>query len=688
MIKFIHPKVKVLLDTIPEVKDCKVYNDFHKLILKASAQFNDEGTIKKFKGDMFEIFAEFLINKFEPIIGVKHYVPIITEDYGTDGSGIASNDSGIVAVQSKFRSNPADKLTFHDLSTFFSNAAFVHGVSNKSNLLIISTTYELCYTVSKGIGGDPRHVNLNQIEAIVNNININFFKDFYESLIVSLPEAVDRKINYELWDHQKDALDKITTLLKDTNHSRSQIIIPTGGGKTDIERESINISIDSGGMIHIIMAPRISLINQILNNMWDRKTRKWNKLLIRSGADDRVQFYTDEDYIDTDVVATTNVDEIIYFISKSLSYNTPINLFSTYHSADKIGKALQTIGREADICIGDEAHNMVYEGFNSLLSPEIIPAKKWLFFTATRIVSDALFGTGMNNKKLFGEIIYSIQPKELIKAGIIVPPRIHGMHYDGNADDVKYSAALIRGAIEKQLTDNKHKELRLIVACRSVKEAHELSTGLKHLLPKFYIAAISSNLQLMNKEHDKKDRKTILREFAEAQFAILLHYSILSEGIDIPGTTAILPLRYLSPVSSVQFTGRPLRVLKSDRQKLLEGRIIPGISDGWTKPFGDIILPYNRKDDNSINSVYAYINNLRRGGFDIDVDHISVKVEQSNDYDNKSDIIDLFPAEKSAVIEFENQIIERIELGIEHDIEAEERALIRQSDSVMRLFER
>jgi len=665
--------------------------EFVRLNIDKSKQFDNEEDQNKFKGDMFEVCVEFFIKHFEPILGIKNYSPNMEEDYGTDGlGGAANNENEPIAVQSKFKSDPTYQFNLHDLSSFLSNAAWKYGVHNPNNLVFISTTYDLYYTIEKNVGGKIRHINLNQIEKLVNNTNTNFFGDFWEALTNSIVLPEERKAIPPLWEHQKEIKNTVDNFLIDEIIERGQVIVPTGGGKTTNEREAINSSIVLGGLIQVVMAPRIVLVNQILNEMHDYKIYEWDSLLIRSGMDEQIKYYSDDDYIDTEVMATTSVEDIIEAINNALKTGKPLVMFSTYHSADKIGKALLTLGIKANLCIGDEAHNMVGEGFNELLDPNIIPTDKWLFFTATRIVSSESFGKGMNNEKLFGKKLCAPQPIDLIKRGVIVQPRVHIVHLAGDCNDVECSLALIESVIKKQMEDQKHEEFRIIVACKSVEQSHILSKNLKPLFPGWSIDALSSDTDMMKCEHgftglDGKDRQKIFDRYSNNKFAILLHYNILSEGINLPGTTAVLTLRNLSPVRMVQFSGRSSRVNPTDREELNKGNIKPGNIYGWIKPFGWIIV-HDDYSDNYVERVTTFIDSLRRGGFDVDVDHTFITEDRSITIKANDDIVDLFPEFKKEIY-IVKQAVEKIEKNIVHDLEEEERALIRQDQLVLNFVE-
>ncbi len=119
---------------------------------------------------------------------------------------------------------------------------------------------------------------------------------------------------------------------------RGQIIAPTGSGKTLIEHNAVNSSIDNGGMIHVILAPRISLVHQLLNEFWNFKSREWSALCVCSQPSEFEELYENED-LDKTIETTTSGQDIADAISKALLNGQPINIFGTLHSAGRIAGA-------------------------------------------------------------------------------------------------------------------------------------------------------------------------------------------------------------------------------------------------------------------------------------------------------------------------------------------------------------
>lgn len=127
--------------------NCQTLYDLTKNIIDVSPDYksygySEEDGENKFKGDLFEIFAEifFKLTSSDNRVGIINYECVKdTEDYGVDGVGVALN--GLPAtIQVKFRSNPMETLTIKDLKN-------LHGISyrqykvpvNADNNIIIFT---------------------------------------------------------------------------------------------------------------------------------------------------------------------------------------------------------------------------------------------------------------------------------------------------------------------------------------------------------------------------------------------------------------------------------------------------------------------------------------------------------------------------------------------------------------------
>jgi len=72
---------------------------------------------------------------------------------------------------------------------------------------------------------------------------------------------------------------------------------------------------------------------------------------------------------------------------------------------------------------------------------------------------------------------------------------------------------------------------------------------------------------------------------------VLLHYSILSEGINVPGLSHCIMLRMMPIIEMAQTVGRVIRMDKDDAQDIATGKIPAGACHLYRKQFGNVIVP-------------------------------------------------------------------------------------------------
>ena len=186
-------------------------------------------------------------------------------------------------------------------------------------------------------------------------------------------------------------------------HTKGQIIVPTGGGKTmcminDAEqrfRSTIARTI-------VVVAPRILLANQLSSEF--------------------LEFITDVDVAhvhsgETHHFSTTKTDELENWYHNSVKN---ILIFTTYHSLHKIQESLDI---EVDTIYFDEAHNSVQKNFFPATEHFSHLAERCYFFTATPKHSRSPVKAGMNWPE-YGQVICQVPAPQLVKEGYILPPKV------------------------------------------------------------------------------------------------------------------------------------------------------------------------------------------------------------------------------------------------------------------------
>ncbi len=314
-------------------------------------------------------------------------------------------------------------------------------------------------------------------------------------------------------------------------------------------------------------------------------------------------------------------------IAKSKEANQPLIFFSTYNSAIRIE---QGRGKEKiNMILNDEAHYLVQERFNTDFNQ--METERKYFFTATTKETPSDEGLGMNNVEFYGEKIYTMTPWEAIQKGRIVRPRVHIV--STNDDRV-----MTQNDLDKNLgrlvinSFNEHSKLlknglkaKMLIAASGLNDMKRL-IGSDEILDfinnggKFF--AVASDQEVNNYINGKRvARREWLKQLQidganPNQELIVIHYDILTEGIDVPGLTGVLFLRDQKKSKFIQTFGRVARLNRYDRDLMNKGVITPNDLDKMNKPYAWIIIPAIKTEDtDKLANLEHLIAELRDFGF-------------------------------------------------------------------------
>mgnify|MGYP003636150717 FL=1 len=427
--------------------------------------------------------------------------------------------------------------------------------------------------------------------------------------IVRIKIKVMNKFGF--YNYQMDAFEA-------TNSNKEGIVVmPTGTGKTFVQAGIIaeDIKNNPGFRMYVVNAPRIMLSFQLLeevfkfnvNNGVDARYMAVHSGRMEQNDLDKYRF-NNSDFDYSQISSTTSPGEISLMINEAKESNQPLIFFSTYNSAIQIER-----GRHEDpinIILNDEAHYLVQERFNTDFN-EMGTERKY-FFTATTKETPSDEGLGMNNVEFYGERIYVMTPLEAINLGKIVRPRVHIVSTnDGQVmtqDELdKNLGKLVMDSYREhsKLLKSDIKGKMLIASSglndmRSLILSHEI-TDFINRGGKFY--AVASDQEINNFINGERvSRREFLKQLqvdgAKAnQELIVIHYDILTEGIDVPGLTGVLFLRDLKKSKFIQTYGRVARLDIEDRRLINNNVISPDELDKMNKPYAWIIIPAVKTED-------------------------------------------------------------------------------------------
>ena len=383
----------------------------------------------------------------------------------------------------------------------------------------------------------------------------------------------------QLRPHQSRALDAIQ------NANKGCVYVPTGGGKTVIMMEDCKRRLQSLDKLQtiVVVAPRILLAVQLYNEF---KTYL---------GDDVFAAFTHVHSGEVDCFRTTKSDHIMHRDYNCKMVGVHHIIFTSYHSLHKIVDS----GIDVDVLYCDEAHNATQKAHFVGVAATSMAANSAYFFTATPKYSRNPHARGMNNKIVFGDTLESVPAPELVNNGSIIPPElvVHEtelVRNKENAHDVDREMVL-------NIIDDLDEEqsAKILVAAPNTRvlwamlsrtdildSLNEMGYDIMHIT--------SKHGAYINREKVGRDKFfQTLTEWGkdDDKKFIVFHYSILSEGINVPGLTHTILLRNLPVIEMAQTIGRVIRLHKDDAKDIADGVITPGDLSSYRKSHGVVTVP-------------------------------------------------------------------------------------------------
>jgi len=400
---------------------------------------------------------------------------------------------------------------------------------------------------------------------------------------------------FTLYDYQQEALDSaVDNINKSLDDARGRFVMPTGAGKTLVESQVLDWQFNNNSKsgIHLVLAPRIMLGNQLLSEY---------KGFLGKEAFCAIAFHSGEhiaeDGIKWKEEATTQKHKVEEAYANAQKLGQQLVVFSTYHSCGKLE------GLDFDTIIADEAQYCVAENFNE--SFRNLTGRVRITFTATERHTASDSGYGLNNVDIYGERWYYISPDELIQKGRIVPPRLHIAHIETPDDSKSIVSQVIEIAREQTVLTKETLDFsKVLFAMNGTDDVKSIEDNVKKLRNEFpdhdVFTITSRNGAIVNGVSVK--RKEFMERLRNCTNALIFHYDILSEGIDVDGITGVAIMRNMSLSKLLQTIGRAVRLYKPDPSK---------------KPQAWISVPVVNGNEDDMSRIAFIIRTLRNGGFDI-----------------------------------------------------------------------
>ena len=380
---------------------------------------------------------------------------------------------------------------------------------------------------------------------------------------------------FELRPHQQRGLDAME------QHQLGQLIMPTGAGKTPtMIFDAIRQFLKDIPQTIVVCCPRILLAEQLSSEFLEFITNA-QVLHCHSG--------------ETHHFSSTRPNVIRTWVEATQGHKL---IFTTYNSLQRL--------QQADIPVNtiyfDEAHNSVQRNFFPATEHFSSVADRCYFFTATPKHSATISKPGMNMPEVYGQVICNVPAPELVEQGYILPPKVVVKQLE-MVQDKQMIADRDSANLLETIDDNGLD--KILICARSTKQIVNLvsqSDFCSDLKERgyswMYITAKTGAVidgQKVNREVFF-DTLNAWGKDSSKKF-VVLHHSILSEGINVQGLEAVLFMRNMDYIGISQSIGRVIRL------------------GGAQKTFGLVCVPvYDKVGISTAKSVQAVVDTVFKQG--------------------------------------------------------------------------
>ena len=352
----------------------------------------------------------------------------------------------------------------------------------------------------------------------------------------------------QLRPHQEQAIQSMT------DHDKGQVIVPTGGGKTICMIMDAVKQLEDYGTV-VVVAPRILLAEQLSHEFMEIIDEKYNDVDVMHVHSGKIK----------GVFSSTNPIDIQGFVEQNLvNFISRTIIFTTYHSLHKV----QESGIDVDTIYFDEAHNSVQKNFFPATDYFSQYAGRCYFFTATPKHSRSV-KPGMNWTEVYGGIICQVPAPKLVKQGYILPPKVKVYR-----SRILKKDELVADRDNEQMIgaiDNLDKD-KVLICAKSTRQIVSLISQtdfVQQLAIRGYSYMFITAKTGAMIDGEKVDRETFFNTLNEwgrnGKKFVVLHHSILSEGINVNGLEAVLFMRSMDYIGISQTIGRVIRKGNADK---------------------------------------------------------------------------------------------------------------------------
>lgn len=393
---------------------------------------------------------------------------------------------------------------------------------------------------------------------------------------------------------------KTQEIMKD--HKKGKILVPTGGGKTiSMILDTLELFKSSDSKNVVVVSPRIGLSIQLRNEFLEHidcaSIIHVHSNVVKKSDNTQNSYFT-----------TTNPAKISLWNAHIEGHKL---FFTTYHSLKKLQQSEVNI----DTIYFDEAHNSVRKDFYEYTNKFSEQADRCFFFTATPKNSDSYDKPGMNWGETYGNTLIEVPAPSLVDNGSIIPPKIVPVNMNTvriKEMDAEYDCMSILDILFNE--DNMEKVLiaspSTRVLIRMLAETEFLTEVKNNGYEVFWITS-KYGAFINNQKVSREVFFKTLNDYGKdkSKKFIVLHYSILSEGINCPGLSACIMMRQMNIIQTAQTIGRVIRLHPDDAENIKSGKVQAGDIDNYVKPFGVVYIPvYENTGEKTVNCTEHVVN--------------------------------------------------------------------------------
>jgi len=537
---------------------------------------------KQQKGDLFEELTKYylllepeyasklksvwLLREIPTALAKRLNLP--SEDKGIDL--VAETKEGEYwAIQSKYREESDQSITWREISTFTGLASLCPGFSYR---LIASTTERITDVLK----------NQDRIGFLALDAWQDLGEEFFSRLQAKLEQRKEPLEPRFPRPHQENAIRDVINGFGASNATRGKLIMPCGTGKS---LTSYFIAQELKSKSILIAVPSLSLIKQTLKAwMYESMARKQDVEWICVCSDESAGKVEYEENVvlkqDLGVPCLTNSKDIADWLMRN--HNALTIVFTTYQSGQALAKAARKAGFTFDLGIMDEAHKTAGAKdrlFSHLILDKNIKITRRLFMTATerryRGESDEVLS--MDDVEVYGDTFHELSFKKALEYN--TPPILSDYKLitlfisEKEIADLVKNKAFVRPekwkkeidagnlaallSLRKAITEypishavSFHSSIQRARAFQDYNDAYNKTLPNDMAVQTFHVSGETST----------GTRARIIKEFATASTSLITNARCLTEGVDVPRIDSILfadPRK--SKVDIVQAVGRALR---------------------------------------------------------------------------------------------------------------------------------